>query len=219
MFGQARTMRVYHNGYSTPRLGVNSGSEFITVSLLSSDGVRLRIAYGSRAATLYLKDPSPAYVLTEMVEKGLSFQINRQGVSRVFQIDRVTVTGQADEMLRSDSEYVHGRLGAETAYVISTQKLGLKDVVLRDPALGGPDLFTKDGKVIIEARMLTDTSGGAPKDIAPELQDQLSKLVGRLNDDFGSPYNQSATKGYAILSYLDEQGLITTIIVEVLKSS
>lgn len=197
---------------------MGAGAKFPTILFVSSDGVRLRAVYNTpvlAVATIYLKDPSPSYAVGDVVERGLDFQVN--GVSKVLQIDHVTVKGQADEaMLRSSSSYAHARLGEEIAYAVSKQNLGLNDVVLQDPAWGGADLFTKDGKVVIEARMLTDTDGAPLSQVSSEIQDQLAKLVGRLNSDFD--YYKSAGTGYGILSYLDSQGSIRTIVIEVLKS-
>ncbi len=217
IFGQIRTMRVYHDGYSSPSFGLQSGDQFNKVSFFSADGVRLRVVYKSpilSVSTIYLGDPSTLYVPSDLVEKGLDFQLT--GVSKVFQIDKVSLLRQVEQDMRdSSSNYPHGRLGAEIAYTVAG-KLGIKGVVLQDPALGGADLFTKDGLVVIEARMLTDTDGAPMPQIRAELRDQLNQMLGRLNSDFG--YYKSAKTGYAILSYLDAQGSIRTIVLQVLNS-
>ena len=99
---------------------------------------------------------------------------------------------------------------------MATERLGLSDVVLPDPSRGGPDLSTKDGTVVIEARMLASTEAANPSQLATTLQEQLNQMTGRLNSDFAR--YPPGSRGYAILSYADNSGAIHTIVIEVLKS-
>jgi len=217
--GQTRTMRVYYDGHSAPWLGMAAGSKFPKVSLVAYDGIRLRIAYNSpsiRVATIYLNDPSVLYRLGQISRGGLWFQVG--GVSEIYTLDKVDVLRQTENSILSSGEsYPVGRVGAEIAYTVAAQKLGLTDVVLNDPAQGGADLFTKDGKSVIEARMLSSTTGATQDQLTKVLLPELNSMVGRLNSDFKT--YPPADHGYAILSYLDEHGVIKTIVLEVLKSS
>ncbi len=205
VFGQTRSMRLYSDGNSLPWFNLQGGAKFPSVSFIASDGVRLRIVYGSpelSVATIYLQDPSPLYNIGEMAAKPLDFPVS--GVSQVFQIDRTTLVRQTElQMLHSISNYPVGRVGAEIAYTVAVEKLGLKDVVLQDPSRGGADLFTKDGKVVIEARMLTSTAGLLRDELQAELSTQLTQMVGRLNWNLKPKNNPLAQTGYAVLSYVD----------------
>jgi len=116
-------------------------------------------------------------------------------------------------MLGMDSDYVHGRLGAEIAYSYAKSILGLTDVVLAEISKGGKDLYTNDGKVVIQARFLTQTNALPTNDVNDLVQAQLNNLVTKLRQDFQN--NKSATTGYAVLSYLDNDGVVKTIVVEV----
>ena len=115
-------------------------------------------------------------------------------------------------MLASGSEYDLGRLGAEIAYTIANEKLGLRDVVIVEPSQRGADLFTKDGQVVMQARLLRSTQYADPKDLGVIFQSQLADLAEQLKVSF--KLNPSAHTGYVMLSYLDNQGNIRTIVVE-----
>lgn len=216
-FGQTRTMRVYFDGYSTPTLGMFNGAKFPKASLIAFDGVRLRIAYGSptvSVATLYLRDPSVLYRLGVLTSGGL--WASYPGTSQISTISQVEILRQTENYILSSAQaYPVGRVGAEIAYSVATGKLGIQDVVLQDPALGGPDLFSKDGKVVFEARMLSSTTGATPDQLRAEVGPQLDQMISRLRSDFAKV--TTADTGYAIISYMDGQGNVQTIVAEVPK--
>jgi hypothetical protein len=116
--------------------------------------------YGSPGlyiATIYESSPAVFYQLGDMVAQPLDFQV--KGASQVYQIQQVTLLGQlANSMLTSNSLYAHGRLGAEIAYAVAIDKLGLTNVIIGEPSQGGPDLWTQDQTVVLEARFLTISS-------------------------------------------------------------
>ena len=120
-------------------------------------------------------------------------------------------------MVEAGSKYDHGRGGAEIAYTVATDRLGLKDVVLVEPSRGGKDLYTGDGRVVIQARMLTDRDVLSSSKLGDTLQAQFVDMVSKLKEDFR--YNPLMTNGYGILSYVEDDGNVTTIIVEVPRSS
>ena len=106
-----------------------------------------------------------------------------------------------------------GRIGAEIAYSVAKEKLGLKDVLMNEPARPGTDLFTKDGKVVMQARMLQRTADETSGQMGTDVETQLMALIGQLGIDFKN--HTEATAGYAILSYIDSDGVIKTIVLEV----
>lgn len=118
-------------------------------------------------------------------------------------------------MLTESSSYDHGRLGVEIAYTVSADKFGLKDVIIEEPSKGGKDLYSLDGRVVIQARFIKDFRQFQPLTPAEALQDQLADLVSKLRQDFDN--NPSATTGYAILSYADDNNGVKTIVAEVTR--
>jgi hypothetical protein len=114
-------------------------------------------------------------------------------------------------MLHHGSTYVVGRLGAEIAYVIADRKLGLKDVFLQEPSVGGRDLYTRDNTVAIQTRLLVDVD---PADVLRTIQKQVLDLVDKLRQDYR--HQPDMKDGYAILSFVDPiDGMLKIIIVEV----
>lgn len=219
-FGGARDVRLYHDGHTPPLFKVQSGKEFFPVDFVSFDGTRLKLHYqrpvGDSTATVYLNDPSVLYSVGNVVTGSNDYLV--MGASRVYEIDKVKPLRNLEmAMVKSTSNYDIARIGAEIAYTVAQQKLGLKDVVFVDPAIGGRDLYTTDAKVVIQARMLSRTHDAlTTKDLQADVLQQLNDLVGKLGQDF--EYNPSATTGYAILSYADNQWNIHTIILELKKS-
>ena len=77
--------------------------------------------------------------------------------------------------------------------------------------MGGRDLYTEDNTVAIQARLIRHTD---PKmDLQTTIQTQLADLVGQLGRDYG--YQPNMTDGYAILSYIDNDGSLKSLVVEV----
>ena len=72
---------------------------------------------------------------------------------------------------------------------------------------------TLDKTTFIQAR-LVDLSNLSPDGVAPAIQGELAEIVPQLQRDFANNKN-TATMGYAIISYVDNQHLIRTIIVQV----
>src|SRR2546422_3622869 len=216
VFGQPRAMRLNFDGYNPAYMGVLSGPDYSPVFFLSSDGARLRFVSNSggseiEIATIYLEKPN-LYNLGDMNERTIGFTID--GVYKAYQIDRVDFQRQLDSLMARGSKYDVGRIGAELAYTVGTDKLGLKDIVLVEPSQGGKDLYTLDGKVVFQARMLsaTPTTASAVNDL---LKGELTQMVDKLrNEDF--KYNPSAVAGYVVLSYIDIDNTVKVVVVEVL---
>lgn len=217
LFGQKRILRIYHDGLNPSRLTMKGSIGFEKVILASFDGVKLRMIASAgkefSAATLNVRDPAGLYEPNKLVLGSEDYSV--KGASKTYQIDSIVVQRQIEQkMLLSKSTYAHGRLGAEIAYTISKERLGLEDVILREPSTGGRDLYTTDGKHIIQARLLTDPNP-LGENLRRTLKTQLNRLVRKLHQDFR--YNSSASTGYAILSYLDPGSHAVKAVISVIK--
>src|SRR2546428_9866795 len=218
-FGDVRPLRISYNGYGRVSLGIGIGDKFGSAFFLSNDGVRLRVLYNvgqftTRLATLYLKPPSVLYSLGDRALYEVPSELS--GVRSAFLINNVNLNRALEQtMLKVGSTYDAGRLGAEIAYTIATERLGLKDVVMVEPAQYGTDLFTRDGNVVIQARLLTATQDFASDKIQGIITGQLLNLLSQLDNDFTN--HPSATTGYAVLSYVDNDQVLKTIVLEVPK--
>ena len=217
VFGRPRSLRIYFDGYGPVSLGISVGTRFSSVSFLAWDGTRLSIAYVpsegvTRVATIYLASPSLLYDMGELHDYQLPYQV--QGYSRSLMIDSVVPNRELEKtMAYHGSMSDVGRIGAEIAYSVAKDKLGLKDVVMNEPARPGADLFTKDGKVVMQARMLQRTADASIGQIKTDIETELKGLIEQLGTDFDN--HHEVTTGFAILSYIDIEGSIKTIVLEV----
>lgn len=219
IFGNQRAIRISYNGYSTaPTFGLEVGqNRFPQIVFMSNDGVRLKIVYSisageNRIATLYLQDPSSLYTLGT-VETNVPVYV--KGQVNAFEVESVDPNRQLEKaMMVSASTYDLGRLGSEIAYTVGKQNLGLGDLVIAEPSRGGPDLYTADGNVVIQARMLTVTEHDkSPQQIQAAIGSQMADMNRELKTSFR--ITPSAKVGYLILSYLDPQDNIKTIVLQV----
>jgi hypothetical protein len=119
------------------------------------------------------------------------------------------------EMATAGSPSDVARIGAEIAYTVAVEKLGLKDVIMYDPSRAGADLITKDGNVVIEARMFQRTSTQVEPMLNDIIKGELIQMVEKIQSDFKA--YDSAQIGYVIFSYVDNSGMIHTIVLEVQK--
>jgi hypothetical protein len=221
LFGDTLTMRIYHDGYDPPSLGLIRGSAFPNVYIISNDGVRLRIMSGGtiiQTTTTYpVYAPSVMYTLKDMVPLKLPYDVG--GYSESFVIDNVAT----NRILEHEMAYNGGtndvaRVGAEVAYAVATDRLGLKNVVMNDPAEGGADLYTPGHSVVVEARMLQSTVHMSGKALDDKITENLNQMVGRLNNDLRYYKGQglNPTAGYAVFTYILDQNTIKTIVLKVL---
>lgn len=201
MFNRPRILRIYHRGYNNDWLSLQGSMGFERVYLMSFDGFRLRLVTRAgtefSAATLYTRTPSTMYVIDSAQPQDFD-----TGVGPAPQVVQVTVRRRLESaMLQSVATYAHGRLGAEIAYAIAVTNLGLRDVVLFEPSIGGKDLYTKDGVVMIQARLLTEPGPLQHDRLRRTIRNQVAQLIRKLEQDF--IHNADAKMGYAILSFLD----------------
>jgi hypothetical protein len=218
VFGEQTEMRLVYNGYNNPQLRISTGeTDFAQVLLVSNDGVTLKFLYDtgpdqSSTTTIFIKPPSTLWSLSAEVP-GDSQYLASGGVA-VYQIDGVTPIRSIEAaIIRSDSTYDKGVLGAEIAYTVGTEKLGLPNLILHETSEGGPDLNTGDATTFIQARML-DLHDIDPSKIPAQIRGQLPDMITALRKDFA--YNKNTvTMGYAIISYIDNEYSVRTIIVQV----
>ena len=213
-----RMMKIAFDGYGTPVLGISSGTtNFNPVTSISSDGIRLRIVSNSggsavTTSTLYLTNPSSGWNIGAMMEQDLGFHV--QGASETYKIDKVSAIDKIDDgLVHSKSNNDLGRAGAEIAFSVAEEKFHLGDIRLYEITQGGKDLDTRDGTVVIQARMLANPADLTGDQLSITLDTQMNDLAEKLQQDFE---NNPATTGLAILSYLDpSSNVVHTLIAEV----
>jgi len=127
--GRTETLRLRHNAYDQPDFQFLANGLPYTVSLISYDGLRLSIVYtkDNKVTTTYLVPPSAAIYKLGSIEKYTGPYLAKIAgeYTNAFVVDKVeTVRGEEYSMLWHGDDYVAGRLGAEIAYVVATDKLG-----------------------------------------------------------------------------------------------
>jgi hypothetical protein len=187
IFGDSETLRVFYNGHDSPYLGMYEGaSGYRPVLLVSFDDYRLRFIVGTggdTTTTLYLEDPSPLYTLTPIHDYSLPYDVS--GSDKSYIIDHVTINRALEQAMAASSDNVaKGRIGAEIAYTVATQQLGLQDVIINEISSPGNDLHTADNTVMIQARVSSADRWRGPGHVQPGCHDQP------LRDD------QTARKGF-----------------------
>ncbi len=118
-------------------------------------------------------------------------------------------------MAQGPSDYDRGTVGAEIAYTIGTEKLDLKNLIMNEPSKGGTDLIVADKTVVMQARLI-DIRKVLSVDFRSTIEGQLMDLQGQLGKDFIN--NPSAHLGYVVLSYIDYDNSIKTIVLEVFRT-
>lgn len=214
--GRIRDLRLRFDGFRSEGLLLVKGDGSRTVSLVSYDDFRLSIVYGSdnQVATIYLEPPSESIYSLGTIHRysGSYLKLVQGKYTQAFQIDNVQMLRDLEkEMLDSGSTYSHGRLGAEISYVVGDKVLGLKSIIIEEPSKGGRDLHTEDNTVAIQTRFLQEFEG----DRETIIQKALLDLADKLQEDYQN--QRQMRDGYAILSYLDSDGTVKTIILEVPK--
>lgn len=216
-FGRGRKFALYYDGRGEPNLGIKAGRQFYKIHMIFFDGLRLKVIFRYRTSnfnivTMYMTHPSRFYELGELSQRNLGFTLPSQ--SRTFTLGNVTPTRRLEKaIVMHGSKYELGRIGAEIAYAIAVERLGLKDIILEDPSRGGKDLHTEDCSVVIQSRILSRTRYEDMDSLKKDLQTELTRLLAKLGQDFH--YNPQARKGYAMLTYVSQFGRLWTILVEI----
>jgi hypothetical protein len=133
--------------------------------------------------------------------------------TNAWQVDNVVIVrAEEQEMFDRGSSYDIGTLGSEISYVAGDKQIGLKNLIIEEPSKSGRDLYTLDNTVAIQARFLKDFKG---VDRQTKIEKALFNLAEKLQEDYqNQPQMQD---GYAILSYVNTDGTIKMIILEVPK--
>ncbi len=217
--GRSTNLRIRFDGFTFNGAGLQlvNGGFSAPISMLSNDGFRLKILYrtDNQVATVYLGPPSESAYRLGVIHtySGSYLDLLKGRYTKAYQIDNVVVVRDLEKaMLSKGGTHDLGRLGSEIAYVASDRNLGLKNVIIEEPAKGGRDLYTQDNSIAIQARLLTDFTGSSRDTV---IQNALFDLANQIQKDY---QNQPQMRdGYAILSYLDVDGTLKTIILEVPK--
>ncbi len=134
-----------------------------------------------------------------------------EGSSHFYQVSDVTPARELElSLIKHGNNYEHGRIGAEIANAIVVNRLGFADLILAEPAKGGKGLYSKDGRVVVQSRLLVNLPESWWKKV---ILRQFAQMVRKLNVDFR--YTSGAKFLYAVLSFSDSRG-ITSLIAEVL---
>lgn len=215
VFGSRRRSRIYHDGFSAARFGIQHSSRFNAIESISYDGVRLRFLYRAnrtalQAATVYICKPGVAYELTHppcsKVAKSLVSELKPEFVLGVKPIRNLETV-----MIEHGSLYDHGTIGAEIAYSISSGMLPFDEMVMREPSMGGPDILSKDRSVAVEARMLAGRSAESPFYASTTADPHMRQMLRRIRRGLA---RRDFRRGLAILSIRLGRGRILTLIKE-----
>jgi len=199
-FNQGRKLRIYHDGHSQMKMGIQHSARFNGVRCIASDGVRERILYrpnrkGLQIATLYRVSPSCLYSLFKVNQ-----DIHTQELVREMRPDFLLgvnpLRKQEWMMLENGNAYDHGTIGAEIAYKIASQMLMTDKLLMLEPAMRGSDIVSKDRNIAIEARMLAGVRAGTNGHLKNEAVPHFRQMVGRLRWGL---QRKSFKRGVAIL--------------------
>lgn len=183
-FGFGRKLRIYHDGHSAAKLGIQHSMRFNSVICVTSDGTRTRFLYrpnrtGVQMATTYTASPSSLYELSKPDHDSQSSQLVRE-LKPNFVLDVVPRRNTEWLMLENGKAYDHGTIGAEVAYTIASKMLMTDQLLLLEPAMHGSDLVSRDGEIAIEARMLAGISAENGDYFRKTVRPHLRQMIGRL---------------------------------------
>jgi len=212
--GRTQVLRLRHNSWDSPDFQLVTRGLPYTVSLISYDDLRLSIVYSkdNKVSTSYLVAPSSrTYALGQIVSySGEYIESVAHKCSGAYLVEGIQPKRfEETVMLAHADDYFTGRIGAEIAYVIAIERLGLKDVVLQEPSVGGRDLYTKDNTVAIQ----TTLARHATYIQLQTIQTLLAELVRDVRRDYH--YQPRMKIGYAIVSFADTNGFLKSIVLEV----
>jgi hypothetical protein len=215
--GRPTLLRIHFDGFTFNGAGVQlvRGDASAPISQLSSDGFRLKMAYrtDNQVTTIYLQPPSESIyrIGSKHTYSGSYLELLQGRYTSAYQIDSVVIERNLEKaMLSRGGTYDLGRLGSEIACVVAGKNLGLKDIIIEEPAKGGRDLYTQDNTIAIQARLLADFTQGSRETL---IQKALFDLAKAVQEDYKN--QPQMHDGYAILSYLDADGTLKTIVLEV----
>jgi len=209
-FSESRFVQLHHNGHKKAWVSMNR-LKSARIRLLAFDGFRLRVRYGGRrryGTVIYLEDPSKLYSLGRCV--AVSNGVEADWAGRAFLVKDVTPRrGLEALMIRHADFYETGRIGAEITHSILKNKLGVKDLILSEPGRGGPDLRTRDNRILAESRFIIEIT---PDEQNAQITRDLAQMTRKIRHEFRR--NPQAEVGYAVISFAREAD-INSMVVEV----
>lgn len=182
-FGFGRRLRVYHDGHSEVRLGLQHSARFNSVLSISSDGVRNRFLYKPnqtrlQTATLYQSNPSSLYSFRSPEYHEAKHLV--EPLRPDFLIEVNVLRKLESSMLTLGNAYDHGTIGAEVAFSIASRMLMNDQLLILEPAMRGSDIVSRDRSVAVEARMLAGSKPRTPSYISREVVPHMRQMLGRL---------------------------------------
>jgi hypothetical protein len=208
-----RRLRVYHDGYSEARLGIQHSARFNGVICITCDGVRKRFLYrsnrtGIQTATWYNSNPGDLYSLANpSYDDQTRLLAGEMRPDFVLGVEPLRKLEWA--MLEHGNAYDHGTIGAEIAHSVATKMLMTKELRILEPAMRGPDLVSRDRRVAVEARMLASAKPKTASYLKLEAAPHMKQMIRRLR--WGLSQN-AFKRGVAILSIrLDRRKIIALI--------
>ena len=210
MFSVPKFFQLHHNGHRRAWISLNRCGSF-RIRLLSFDGVRWRIAYrvsnGYNSTVVYLSDPSTLYAFDECGVD--SPRITCPWADRSFLVRDVRPHRNLEQMLVQHADcYETGRVGAEVAYSILKTKLGICDLVIHEPGRGGPDLQTRDGRILAESRFIVQVE---PSQLESQVLKDLAQMTRKTRREFRR--NPDSEVGYTVITFF-EAGKINSLAIE-----
>jgi hypothetical protein len=210
-FSESKFLQLHHNGHKKAWVSLNK-RKAAKIKQLTFDGFRLRVRYGGRSrrygTVIYLEDPSKLYSLGACVAITNGVKVDWAG--RAFFVKKVTPRRGLEAMMVQHADfYETGRIGAEIAYSILKDKLEMKNLILNEPGRAGPDLRTRDGRVLAESRFIIEI---APDEQSAQISRDLAQMTRKTRREFRR--NPEAEVGYAVISFLRDAN-INSMVVEV----
>ena len=211
ILGNRRNLALFHNGRRNAWMGIDCGSYFSRVFMISSDGIRTRFVYGGsrefNVAVLYESDPSRLFSFKWDMRNLETFIDAKENMNIVGEVKPIRSLEQ--KMEAEGTAYDHGRLGAEIAYVVTRELTKPTRVLLFEPSRGGKDLFSVDEKLVVQARMLVRTRRMSGVTLKNEIISNLRSLLFKLEQDFRC--NALAVRGLAVLTFVNHEDTVKLI--------
>jgi hypothetical protein len=114
-------------------------------------------------------------------------------------------------MLHKGTSYDHGRLGVEIAYTLTKRLFPEYEFKIPEISRGGRDLFSLDGKISVQARLLYDFRQFRPARPEDVIDMQLRALLRKVGQD--SAFNPNMSFGIASLAYFGSDQRLHAILV------
>lgn len=116
-------------------------------------------------------------------------------------------------MLKFGTTYDAGRIGAEIAYAVARKYLYVDDAIIVEPSQPGVDLYSRSGRVVIQARVLVERHYPPGSNMDEAVRIQLADMQRSIRRDLRR--FPAAEEGYVILSLADAHWRTNTLLLKV----